>query len=357
MPLPRATLERLIDVSPDIVVATDAHGKVAFFNAGAAENLGFSREEIIGSDVTVLYPSRDEARNVMRAMRGDTMAEPGRVVNFPTTFVAKDEHEIPVAISGVILYDAAGDEEGTIGFAKDLSEIIRKDQLAVLGEIAVGLSHEINNPLAVITFQVAMLDRFVEAQARVAGQETELARIVAIRDEIARIELLVQRLSEMAGQEQYSSTTYVGDARMIDLTRGARAAAGPLTGRRILVVDDDEGVRGACAETLAAEGSQVVQASDGREALSRLEQEPFDLVLSDVVMPDMDGYELYMTARKRFPGIPVALMTAFYHDRDHILKRSRMEGLEGVLFKKPVDPERLVETLSRLITPPQPGPS
>ena len=160
MPLPRATLERLIDVSPDIVVATDAHGKVAFYNDGAAENLGYSRDEIIGSDVTVLYPSRDEAKKVMRAMR-DPASEKGRCINFPTTYVAKDGREIPIAISGVILYDANGDEEGTIGFAKDLSEIIRKDQLAVLGEIAVGLSHEINNPLAVITFQVAMLERFV----------------------------------------------------------------------------------------------------------------------------------------------------------------------------------------------------
>jgi hypothetical protein len=38
-------------------------------------------------------------------------------------------------------------------------------------------------------------------------------------------------------------------------------------------------------------------------------------------------------------------MTAFYYDKDHILKRSRMEGLEGVLFKKPVDPARLRKTL------------
>ena len=68
---------------------------------------------------------------------------------------------------------------------------------------------------------------------------------------------------------------------MIDLQRGARAASGPLTGRRILVVDDDAGVREACAETLMAEGSEVVQATDGLDALARLEQEPFDLVLSE----------------------------------------------------------------------------
>jgi len=358
MPLPKATLERLVDVSPDIVVATDAHGRVAFYNDGAAENLGYSREEIIGHDVIVLYPSREEAKSVMRAMRDSGSGEAGRVVNFPTRFVAKDGHEIPVAISGVILHDAERKEVGTIGFAKDLSEITRKDQLALLGEIAIGLSHEINNPLAVITFEISMLDKFVQAQSRVAGQEAERERIASIRQEIARIGKLIERLSEMAEQEEYANTTYVGDAKMIDFTRApGPSVAGPLTGRRILVVDDDPGVRKSCAEILASEGSDVVQASDGLEALARLEQEPFDLVLSDVVMPDMDGYELFIAARERFPGIPVALMTAFYHDRDHILKRSRLEGLDGVLFKKPIDPERLKETLGRLVTPLQPAPS
>ena len=354
MPLPTATLERLIEVSPDIVVATDSGGKVAFYNDGAAENLGYSREEIIGRDVTVLYPGRDEAVRVMKAMRDSSSGEVGRVVSFPTRFVAKDGHQIPVAISGVILYDAEGAEEGTIGFAKDLSEIIRRDQLAVLGEIAVGLSHEINNPLAVIINHLALLERFVDGQRREAGQEAERGRIDAMREEIGRIDLMLTRLSEMAEKEEYSSTTYMGDARMIDLTRDVSpVASGLLAGRRILVVDDDPGVRESCAEILRNEGVEVVQAGDGREALRCLEAEPFDLVLSDVVMPDMDGYELYVTTRERFPGTPVALMTAFYHDRDHILKRSRMEGLDGVLFKKPIDPQRLTQTLGQLITTPQ----
>jgi hypothetical protein len=47
----------------------------------------------------------------------------------------------------------------------------------------------------------------------------------------------------------------------------------------------------------------------------------------------------------------VVLMTAYYHDQNHIIKRSRMEGLEGVLFKKPINPERLCSTLSELLQP------
>jgi CheY-like chemotaxis protein len=61
-------------------------------------------------------------------------------------------------------------------------------------------------------------------------------------------------------------------------------------------------------------------------------------VLSDVVMPDMDGYQLYQTVKKQTPDLPVVLMTAFNYDRDHIIKRSCLEGLQGVIFKKPVNP-------------------
>ncbi len=73
---------------------------------------------------------------------------------------------------------------------------------------------------------------------------------------------------------------------------------------------------------------------------------PFDLVLTDVVMPNMDGYELYKAMRERYPELPVLMMTAFHYDKDHIIKRSRLEGLEGVIFKKPVDPARLRQVIA-----------
>ena len=62
-------------------------------------------------------------------------------------------------------------------------------------------------------------------------------------------------------------------------------------------------------------------------------------------MPNMDGYELYCVLKERFPDLPVLMMTAFHYDKDHIIKRSRMEGLQGVIFKKPVDPRRLREVI------------
>lgn len=353
MPLDRTILERLIEVSPDIVVATAADGTVQYYNDGARENLGYSRLEIIGRYVVELYPSLEEARRVMAAMRSTEHGGPGRIVNFPTTFVAKDGHEIDVSISGVILYDEREVEQGTIGFAKDVSEIKRRDQLAVLGEVAIGLSHEINNPLTVIESQVSLLERYLRAK----GEVGEVERVAKIRAEVRRIEANLRRLNEMAQQESYASTEYLGQARMIDLSARIDAAPLALEGRKILVVDDDAAVRESVSEILRAEGAAVTLLGNGREAIERIRGEHFDLVLSDVVMPEMDGYELFQAARREAPDTPVVLMTAFYYDQDHVIKRSRLEGLDGVLFKKPVNPERLVKTLAELITRAQPRPS
>jgi len=353
MPLDRAILERLIEVSPDIVVATAADGTVQYYNDGARENLGYSRLEIIGRYVVELYPSIDEARRVMTAMRSTEHGGPGRIVNFPTTFVAKDGHELDVAISGVILYDEHEVEQGTIGFAKDVSEIKRKDQLAVLGEVAIGLSHEINNPLTVIESQVSLLERHLRAKGEIAESE----RVQKILAEIRRIESHLQRLNQMAQQERYASTEYLGRARMIDLSAPLNQGKTALAARKILVVDDDAAVRESVSEILRADGALVSVVGNGREAIERLRRERFDVVLSDVVMPEMDGYELFQAARRKAPDTPVVLMTAFYYDQDHVIKRSRMEGLDGVLFKKPVNPERLVKTLAELITRAQPLPS
>ena len=73
-------------------------------------------------------------------------------------------------------------------------------------------------------------------------------------------------------------------------------------------------------------------------------------------MPNMDGYELYQAIRERFPTLPVLMMTAFHYDKDHIIKRSRLEGLEGVIFKKPVDPERLREVIYETVKKPPAAP-
>ncbi len=356
MALSKERLQGLLARSTDIVVATDARGMVAYYNDGAKRTLGYSQDEILGRYVAQLFPSLVEAKRVMAAMRDSGYGGRGIVETFQTTYVSNSGEHIPVAISGTISYGEDGAEEGTIGFAKDLREILRKDQLATLGEVAVGLSHEINNPLAVILNQAELLERDV---ARLAGERdtsVEAERLYAIRREVSRVSEILSRLGEMVATESYETVEYVGPARMIDLrgaSRWVKVAEERLRGVRILVVDDDLGICRTLEEILAAAGCKVETACDGEEGLRRVEASQFDLVLTDVVMPKLDGYELYTAIKARHPDLPVLLMTAFHYDKDHIIKRSRIEGLVGVIFKKPVDPERLLKVIADTVAPPR----
>ena len=105
MALTQERLLQLIERSPDIIVATDRKGTVIYYNDGAAKSLGYSGPEIRGRLVSELYPSLDEAKRVMKAMRDGG----GSVETFPTRLLSKSGEVIPVAITGTLLRDEAGE--------------------------------------------------------------------------------------------------------------------------------------------------------------------------------------------------------------------------------------------------------
>lgn len=79
---------------------------------------------------------------------------------------------------------------------------------------------------------------------------------------------------------------------------------------RILIIDDDPLLREIASELLTSAGYDCERAEDGRIGLSRLETGPFDLVLLDMIMPNMDGVETLTAIRDRWPDLPVAVMSA-----------------------------------------------
>ena len=81
--------------------------------------------------------------------------------------------------------------------------------------------------------------------------------------------------------------------------------------KKVLIVDDEESIRSMIAVLLQKEGYQVSSASDGSEALDLLGEQAFDLVLSDIRMPGMDGLELLDRVRSLYPDITVIMMSAF----------------------------------------------
>lgn len=350
MPLSPQYLQKLVESCPDIIIAVDNRGTIIFYNDGARQNLGFSQAEILGKSLLEIYPSYEEARKVMEVMRVGESGTKGRVRNFETTFKTKKGEQIPVAISASIIYDEAGREIGSIGFAKDIREIRHRDQLATLCEIAIGLSHEINNSLEVLVNQLNLLHQYVGRVSTDEDYIVESERLDSVGHQLKKIQEITRRIGDMAEAGEYGTKEYLGGKRMADLgLKGELRAEGqekkevgyPLKGLRLLVVDDDLGVCQSLRDLLQEEQCAVETAPSGKEAMEVLKKKEFDLVLSDVVMPDMDGYELYSTVKSQIPALPVVLMTAFYYDKDHVIKRSCLDGLRGVIFKKPIDPARL----------------
>src|SRR6202008_3272692 len=137
--------------------------------------------------------------------------------NCETVFVTKKGERLPVAIAGSIIRDAAGTELGSIGFAKDLREIRRHDQLVTLGEVAIGLAHEINNPLEVIVNNLNLLEAHV---AKVTSDEdfvVESERIDSVHGALGRIQGIVNQLTQMAQGAEYTTREYLHGAQMTDL--------------------------------------------------------------------------------------------------------------------------------------------
>jgi DNA-binding response OmpR family regulator len=80
--------------------------------------------------------------------------------------------------------------------------------------------------------------------------------------------------------------------------------------KTILIVDDQNAVRSLCREELSDEGYEVIEAKNGKEALGKLKDNDPDLVILDIVMPEMDGMETLPRTLRKKPNTPVILYTA-----------------------------------------------
>ncbi len=111
--------------------------------------------------------------------------------------------------------------------------------------------------------------------------------------------------------------------------------------RRVLIVDDDAAIRMICSINLAAEGFSVIEASDGKEGLELARSEHPDLIVTDVKMPRLGGFEFTEALRddEKTREIPVVFMTG---DTD-ATHESRAKGLGALAFlEKPFEPRELV---------------
>lgn len=85
---------------------------------------------------------------------------------------------------------------------------------------------------------------------------------------------------------------------------------------KILITEDEDSLRRFVARALRLDGHETHEAGDGAEGLDMLDEHDFDLLLSDIRMPVMDGIELAHTASARFPELKILMMTGYAEQRE-----------------------------------------
>ena len=171
-------------------------------------------------------------------------------------------------------------------------------------------------------------------------------------DEYIGQEDLRQRLQQIldnVGTIRNSLRQAVEGPQTILGTGDVKGAEDPIIGNTsILVADDEPNIRNTISDVLRKYHARVTIAACGCEAITLVEQNTFDLVISDIKMPDRTGYDVFAAVHKKNTITPVILMTGFGYDPNHSIVRASQEGLQAILFK-PFKVEQLLSEVRKAL--------
>ncbi len=120
---------------------------------------------------------------------------------------------------------------------------------------------------------------------------------------------------------------------------------------RILLAEDDPSVREFVNRALVHRGHEVTSVNDGGEALEALQEQRYDLLLTDIVMPRVDGVALALKASKEFPDMRIILMTGYAAERD---RAHNLDALVHDVVSKPFTLSDICDTIDEALADPPP---
>ncbi len=121
---------------------------------------------------------------------------------------------------------------------------------------------------------------------------------------------------------------------------------------RVLIAEDDTAVREFVSRALTLGGHEVATANDGLEALDALDGEAFDLLVTDIVMPNLDGIALALKVAKDYPRMPVLLMTGYAAERQ---RAHNLDVLIHDVIIKPFTLDQICAAAEEALTTHQPS--
>ena len=121
----------------------------------------------------------------------------------------------------------------------------------------------------------------------------------------------------------------------------------------LLITDDEQEILDSIEMELKRidPNLNIIKVQTGRESLQLIQTGDIDILLTDIAMPDMDGFELNKRVKEIRPNIPIIMMTSFGYDPEHIVVNSKRFGLDEVILK-PIDYSKLISLIYKCTFPP-----
>jgi CheY-like chemotaxis protein len=222
-----------------------------------------------------------------------------------------------------------------VAIALNILDLMVVERQGVAHKVADDVTAEVAGPLNdIVSDATSLMDDYI-------GHDDLRHRLQQIIDNVSTVRTSMKQVAE-------GPNTVLG-------ANDVKESQDPvLAGARILVADDEPNIRGTISDVLRKYQATVTPCANGAEAIRKLEENDYDLVVSDIKMPDKTGYDVFATARKKNVNLPVILMTGFGYDPNHCIVRASQEGLQAVLFKPFKVDQFLAEVRKALQTQPAP---
>jgi len=228
---------------------------------------------------------------------------------------------------------------GVVAMAVNQLQLLVAEKVVTATESSVRLRREVALPTDdILSSATAILEKYIGHDPDVCEK---LQRIV---DNTRKIRGQIERVSEDADS---ADTGFRSSAVRMRAERPA------LQGKRILVVDSDESVLASAHELLEQHNCTVEAVRSGEAACQMARSHHYDVVLTDIHLPDMNGYDCFCKIQDIDDRLPIILMTGFGYDGAHSIVKSRQRGLKSVLYK-PFRREQLLTEVEKAVTPPPP---
>lgn len=218
-----------------------------------------------------------------------------------------------------------------IAMALNTLDLMVKERVETSHKIADEVAAEVAGPLNDIQIDIAsIMEDFIANDDLRTKLQTVLDNVGYVRHSLRQA---------AAGP----NTTILGAK---ELTAKPSLSDPLISGANVLVVDDEPNIRETIADVLRKYRANVTVCFSGQQAIDRINDEMYDLVLSDISMPDKSGYDVFLAASKTQRKPNVILMTGFGYDPSHCIVRASQEGLQAVLYK-PFRVERLLDEVRK----------